>query len=215
MTTVLELQDLHQQRKDEYRRQVGLRDAAHGLVESLTKSLDLEDNKVACYRKASAVFQGLSDEETKHFHADMKTLVTAGLQAVFEEEMTFDIDFKVERNVLTTRFLVGSNVGGTFCKFDILSAKGGGVADVVSFLLQFLMVYYLSDRRKLIIADEPFKNLSRSYKRRFAEFVKMICEKAGMQIIMVTHEEEYVDVADRVYRFSLDGNGFTNVNSVT
>jgi len=215
MTTVVELQDLHRKQSDEYRRQVGLRDAAYGLVESHTKSLDIMNDKVLCYRKASAVFQALSDEETKHFHADMKTLVTAGLQAVFEEEMTFEIDFKVERNVISTKFLVGSNVGGTYCKFDILSAKGGGVADVVSFLLQFLMVYYLSDRRKLIIADEPFKNLSRSYKRRFAEFVKMICDKAGMQIIMVTHDEEYVDVADRVYRFFLDGNGFTHVNSVT
>lgn len=121
------------------------------------------------------------------------------------------MEITVERNVMAVNFYVISIVNQVKLRLDILSAKGGGVADVVSFLLQFLLVYYLSNRRRIMIVDEGWKNLSRDYKSRFAEFVKAICVKAGVQIIMVTHDEEYVHVADKVYRFSLNDRGLTDV----
>lgn len=164
---------------------------------------------IATFRKAAAVFQSLSDEESKKFQTNLKTLVTAGLQTVFDEGMDFDLDVGLERNVPVVDFFVSSMVGGQNIKLDILSARGGGVADVVAFLLQFLMVYYLEDQRNIIIADEPWKNLSSEYKLRFAQFVKIICEKSEMQIIMVTHDEEYVDAADWVYKFTKDAAGYT------
>ena len=169
---------------------------------------------VVVHRKASVFFQSLSDDESSKFQAKLETLVTAGLQVVFQEPMKFCIDVGTERNTITVRFFVESLVNGYKAKLDILSAKGGGVADVVAFLLQFLMVHYLPNRRRIIIGDEPWKNLSSGYKTRFASFVKMICKKAGVQVIIVTHDPEYSDVADKVYKFSIGDKGLTDVISV-
>jgi len=65
-----------------------------------------------------------------------------------------------------------------------------------------------------MIGDEPWKNLSADYKTRFASFVKMICKKAGVQVIIVTHDSEYSEVADKIYKFSMGDKGLTNVISV-
>ena len=182
--------------------------------DKLIEKVRLTQNGVVVHRKASVFFQSLSDDESSKFQAKLETLVTAGLQVVFQEPMKFCIDVGTERNTITVRFFVESIVNGYKAKLDILSAKGGGVADVVAFLLQFLMVHYLPNRRRIIIGDEPWKNLSADYKARFASFVKMICKKAGMQVIIVTHDPEYSDVADKVYRFSTGDKGLTDVTPI-
>ena len=181
---------------------------------SLVDKVGIAQGIATVHRKASAFFQSMSDQESQRFQTNLETLVTAGLQVVFKEPMKFCIEIGTERNTINVHFFVDSLVNGHQAKLDILTAKGGGVADVVAFLLQFLMVYYLPNRRRLIIGDEPWKNLSADYKTRFASFVKMICEKAGMQVIMVTHDLEYTDVADKVYRFTLDGQGLTSVETI-
>lgn len=180
----------------------------------LVEHARLSQKGVVVHKKASAFFQSLSDDESAKFQAKLETLVTAGLQVVFQEPMKFCIDVGTERNTITVRFFVESVVNGYKAKLDILSAKGGGVADVVAFLLQFLMVHYLPNRRRIIIGDEPWKNLSADFKARFASFVKMICKKAGVQVIIVTHDPEYSDVADKIYRFSIGDRGLTDVTSV-
>lgn len=179
--------------------------------DKLVEKAEFSQKSVVVHRKASIFFQSLSDDESSKFQAKLETLVTAGLQVVFQEPMKFCIDVGTERNTITVRFFVESLVNGYKAKLDILSAKGGGVADVVAFLLQFLMVHYLPNRRPIIICDEPWKNLSADYKTRFASFVKMICKKAGVQVIIVTHDPEYIDVADKIYKFSLGDKGLTDV----
>ena len=191
-------------RVDELKRQRG----------RLVEKAELSQKVIVAHRKASVFFQSLSDDESNKFQTKLETLVTAGLQVVFQEPMKFCIDVGTERNTITVRFFVESLVNGYKAKLDILSAKGGGVADVVAFLLQFLMVHYLPNRRRIIIADEPWKNLSADYKARFASFVKMICKKADLQVIIVTHDPEYSDVADKVYKFSLGDKGLTDVISI-
>lgn len=190
------------------------RDVLKRQTDELRQKVDSYHYAISTFRKVGVIFQALSDEESSKFQSNLKRLVTAGLQVVFEEPMEFDIELAVERNVMAVNFYVTSLINDTKIRLDILSAKGGGVADVVSFLLQFLLVYYLPQRRRIIIGDEPWKNLSRDYKARFAEFVQAICVKSGVQLIMVTHDEEYIHVADKVYRFALNDRGLTDIQVV-
>ena len=182
--------------------------------DKLSEKVEILQKVIVVHRQASVFFQSLSDDESSKFQTKLETLVTAGLQVVFQEPMKFCIDVRIERNTITICFFVESIVNGYTAKLDILSAHGGGVADVVAFLLRFLMVHYLPTRRQIIIGDEPWKNLSADYKARFASFVKKLCEKTGMQVIIVTHDLEYSDVADKIYRFSIGDKGLTSVTSI-
>jgi DNA repair exonuclease SbcCD ATPase subunit len=56
--------------------------------------------------------------------------------------------------------------------------------------------------RKVIILDEPFKQISEEYRDRAIEFVKKVSEQTGIQIILVTHIAELARNADKVFKVS-------------
>ena len=66
--------------------------------------------------------------------------------------------------------------------------------------------------------DEPLKNLStnetsaKAYRQRTAEFLKMICEEYGIQIIMTTHDKAFVDIADKKFVVELGEDNYATVS---
>lgn len=57
----------------------------------------------------------------------------------------------------------------------------------------------IAHKPKILFADEPTANLDRESSERVLEIFKEL-HKEGQTIIMVTHEEEYGEVADRIIR---------------
>ena len=53
-------------------------------------------------------------------------------------------------------------------------------------------------RPKILFADEPTANLDVASSQRVMEIFRSL-NKSGLTIVMVTHEEEYGKLADRVY----------------
>lgn len=57
----------------------------------------------------------------------------------------------------------------------------------------------IAHKPKILFADEPTANLDRESSERVLEIFKEL-HKEGQTIIMVTHEEEYGEVADKIIR---------------
>jgi len=74
----------------------------------------------------------------------------------------------------------------------------GGVRDIVSFTLRCLFVAMKNTRRVLIL-DEPFKNLSVEYHETVAELVKTLVNEYDLQIIMTTHLSIFKEYADKSF----------------
>lgn len=81
---------------------------------------------------------------------------------------------------------------------DLLRSLGGGTADIVSFVMQ-VVVLMLSDRRKILIADEPFSQVSEEYLPNVARFLEVLSTKMDLQILLVTHSETLARAGDKVY----------------
>jgi DNA repair exonuclease SbcCD ATPase subunit len=64
--------------------------------------------------------------------------------------------------------------------------------------------------RPTIVLDEPFKHLSQDLRPKAAEMLKEISSKLGLQIIMVTHDVDLVEAADRLFLVS-QRNGISKV----
>jgi DNA repair exonuclease SbcCD ATPase subunit len=47
--------------------------------------------------------------------------------------------------------------------------------------------------------DEPFKNLSKDLQSKAGEILKLLSQKLGIQIIMITHEQELMEIADKTF----------------
>jgi hypothetical protein len=121
------------------------------------------------------------------------------LQAVFEEDIRLDLQFVEHKDKTTAsiKFLRGDLLT------DPMDADSGGACDIASEALRdSLWCLKKPKTRQLMIRDEPAKNINdptREMQKRYAEMVRQISDRLGLQFIIVTMLPELADVADKVF----------------
>jgi DNA repair exonuclease SbcCD ATPase subunit len=138
--------------------------------------------------QALQILQSLSQSIQEQVHQRIVEVVSACLEAVFEEPYTFKIRFEKKRGRTEARLLF---VRGDL-EVDPLTASGGGVVDVAAFALR---VAALSLHRpplsRILVLDEPFRFVSEQYQPRIRAMLEEVSQKTGMQVVMVTHNPIY------------------------
>lgn len=184
-----------------------------GSKESLEKSVennekekkDLE-KRVLFYDKCLRVFQTLAEIKKEEIKKKIESLVTKGLRTIFERsDYRFEIQMELKRGVMTAKPIMYSKFNGEEFSSEITDGHGGGLVNVVSFLLQVIVLLSFSSKiEKVIFADEPFKNVSREYLSNTSEFVSYLSKISGIQFVLITHKTEFEECADKVFKVSLN-----------
>jgi len=144
--------------------------------------------------KAREILFHVAQDTQKSIEQNIGRIVSLALNAIFDEPYDFKIEFVKRRNKMECDLFLESN-GEKMIPSD---SVGGGVLDVISFSLRLAFVM-LSQSRRILILDEPMKNLSRNYQPKAAEMIKMLSEKLGIQVIMTTHIPEFISSADKLF----------------
>lgn len=178
-----------------------------GEISDLKRQIDL-------YTKASTVLLTIGEQRQVTAQEQIEALVTRGLQVIFGEDLSFHLVASTKGKQSVVDFVVRSHLGDQTVDTDVMSARGGGLAATVGFLLR-LVVLLLSRKGKdsVLFLDESFAHVSAEYEPRLAEFLRELVDKTGVQVLVVTHSEAFNDVADRRYRFDLV-NGQTKVREL-
>lgn len=137
----------------------------------------------------------LATQQQLQFH--ISDIVSSALEGVFEDPYEMGVDFVQRRNKTECdlTFKRGEMV------LEPLTATGCGAVDVASFALRIASWTMQNPRsRNLIILDEPFKHLSVNLLPAAGEMLKRICDEMSLQILMITHAEELIDSADKIFR---------------
>lgn len=166
------------------------------------------------YEAAATVIRSYSDEQSQKIKSDIEDLVTYGVQSVFDDpSLRFRVTGRVLRGAPSIEFSLESKASGGVIERPVMGSHGGGLAEVTGFILR-VVVALLSGRRRLLVLDEPFARVSANYRPRLAGFIREICDKTGLDLLIVTHDEDLPEVADTVYRLGLRG-GVTRVVGVS
>lgn len=177
-------------------------------------ALAAEDREYAqAAAKASGFMNSFADERLSEVHKRLEGLVTHALQQIFGDGLVFKIVTETKASRSETRFVVVSQIDGQPLETGVMDARGGGVAAVVGFIVKLLLVLLTPGARRVMFLDETFAQLSTDYEPRMASFMRELADKAGVQLILVTHSDAYSDSADKVYRFSNE-KGVTKVETV-
>lgn len=164
--------------------------------------------------RAAAVLTSIADERTGQAQATIETLVTQGLRTIFGQDLSFHIVAGVRAKTPVVEFVVRSELDGTVVDTDVLEGRGGGLAATVGFLLRLVVLLLSPDKQGApLLLDETFGHLSADYEPRLVEFLRQLVDATGVQIILVTHSEAYLDAADLRYRFRLV-DGITEVAQI-
>ena len=80
---------------------------------------------------------------------------------------------------------------------DLKDGVGQGVRTIISFVLK--SYYLLNQNSKVLFLDEKYSALSSHYVPRFYDFIKKFCEENDFIIVMISHVDNQIEHADKVY----------------
>ncbi len=162
--------------------------------------------------RVTILLNSLGEDRQLKAQSIIEQLVTRGLQTIFDESLSFHIVQSVRGKTANVEFLVRTTLEGQVIETPVMEARGGGLAATIGFLLR-LVVMLLSKGTKtenILLLDETFAHVSAEYLDPLRQFLREVVDKTGVQIVMVTHQPEFAEDADKVYRFTAE-NGRTLV----
>ena len=152
-----------------------------------------------------------ADERQAQVYRQIETTVTEGLQAVFGEPLRLEVTTKMVGSRSETVFSIISNTADGELSTSIMDSRGGGVAAIVGFLVQAVLVLLTPNLRPLLFLDETFRNVSEDYQAPLGEFIRDLCDRTGLQVVLVTHQPTIAEYASDVYSFK-QTNGKTKIS---
>lgn len=155
--------------------------------------------------EATAILQKVAQDTQNQLSWYVTDMASAAIEAVFPENRDYRLflEFVQRRGRTEADIFLADSQGNRIRPAD---AEGGGFIDVVAFVLRPTLWSLDRSTRPVLICDEPFRHLhSREYHSRVAELLRTLSDRLGLQIIMVTGEDESTEIiegADRVFRIT-------------
>ena len=145
-------------------------DMLRGKLESLNESKDRLEMQLSSIQEGvlnlkhiEEYLSRFADERQAAIHKQIEATVTEGLQTVFQEDMRLEIRTKVVGSRAEVEFIVVSQTSEGQLETGIMDARGGGVAAIVGFLIQAVLVLLTPNMRPIMFLDETFRNVSEEY----------------------------------------------------
>jgi len=129
----------------------------------------------------------------------IQNIVQMALDAVFPDRgYEFKVSFEIKRGRTEARmFLLEDGA-----ELNPMFANGGGVVDILANAIR-VSAFTLSNNRAFLFLDEPMRFVSADLQETAADILREISHKVGLQLIVVTHSEQIINVADSVFRTTI------------
>ena len=172
-------------------------------------TLDNLNNRIKLLEQAQAFLQKVAQDTQSQLKFQIEDIVNLALETCFPNEYQFQLQFNIARGKTDAELVFLSQKTGRL--IDPMNASGGGVVDLTAFALRIASYALEQGVDNVIILDEPFRFVSKDLVDRAGEILKVLSTKLGLQIIIVTHIPEFVDIADKVFRVRKNQNGVSKI----
>ncbi len=162
-----------------------------------TAELDLEDSEctVKEYKQAIEVLDIAQKAVRETVQKGFEIIVSNALQTVFGQGYSLHLVYSRRGNLQQVDFVIKRP--DLKEAYDPMDTSGGGAIDIVAIALRSVILELFQSKDKSpIILDEPFKHLSSGHLSQAGAFLNALSKKLGRQIIMVSHKNELVGIAD-------------------
>jgi len=192
-----------------YNQRVGEANLLKSQKDAITKSLLLLEEDLGINMQSRDVLEVLSKLTEKDIKEYIEPLVTEAIRTVFNYDITFSLEFGFDRNQVSVRFNLtdgnGNTVGG-----NIEDIKGGGILDVISIVLRFVLLE-LFEINGPVILDEPGKFVDTSHQPALGALIYQFSKRFNRQIIIVTHDDAICSIGTKHYVVSQDYDGKSSI----
>lgn len=179
--------------KDLFYKKIIERDALKKEVLDLQKQFQINEEKHLAGITARKLVVLAAQNTLGNIEDYLGKTVNLGLQAVIPNASEFSVKFVERRNKLECDFLLNGDP-------DIEESFSGGEMDICAFILRCAFIF-LKKSRRLIVLDEPMKNISPNYQERASEMIQTIIDRMKLQIIMVNNMPNLNTSANKTIRY--------------
>ena len=179
----------------------GLRESAIRRIDAVREEIATLENLELVLDQVSNLFRVLIDKEVLAGVSAVEKLQTEGLRAVFDDQ-----DLQVKAEVELQRGKVAVNLktlqthsDGTVTEGASQDAFGGAVMTAQSVLMR-VIVMLRRGMRPLLLLDETLPALDSNYAANMGKFLCILCDRIGLDILLVTHNPVLVDAAQQSYQ---------------
>lgn len=189
------LNDQYQSFENDLNRLIGQREILHKQVEAAKlKICDLEDTK-KLDEKSIEVLNLVQKSTREKIKEAFENMITFGLHSIYQNDYKCQLEFTSRGNLGELNFLLKTPGNKEFRSLEECTA--GGSLDIISLALRFVLLQII--RPKIegpIVLDEATKQLSRNFRENEYNFYKEISKKLNRQLIIITHSQELIDLAE-------------------
>ena len=178
------------------------RDSLKNDIEKVNKDLVQEKKVNEDLVKAKWVLTEVSIQIQNRFQDNVSRLVTTALRGVFDRPFEFQLQFERKRNQMECNPIIKEDDAVyDDPEYDL----GGGLLDVSAFSSRIaILALQPNPTRQTILMDEPMKNMGELISLG-GQVLREISHKANIQLIIMTHDKELIEIADRVFYVTHDG----------
>lgn len=122
--------------------------------------------------------------------------VGAGLKDMFDSSYEFEFELKTRGDSSACEFNIKHN--GCPRWANIVMCNGRSVQEIVAMILRLIIVKLTKNNRKIVILDEPAGGVETERQPLTSKFFADTCAKFDIQLIVVTHNTEFLESAKNV-----------------
>lgn len=193
----------------------GRREEVRRSLSDARESVTRLENEAQLLDHVAVLLHTLIDGEITEGVKAIESLQTEGVRAVFsDQEITVRADVEVSRGKVNVSLVTSQRKeNGDLIEGLALDGFGGAVSTVQSILLR-LAIIFRRGLRPVLFLDETLPAFDDRYVHNMAAFLKALCKRMGVDVLLVTHNPTLVDAGDRAYRIRRD-KGFCTFQRIT
>jgi wobble nucleotide-excising tRNase len=160
--------------------------------EAELKLLQQEQEQIA---KCNKILSFLAENNQEKIVKFFEHTLSSGLKDVFDESYSFRFGLKTRGDSSSAHF----EIQNKSCPIwnNILMCNGKSVKEIIAIIFRFILVKLDKKSRKMIILDEPGLGIENERQLVLSKFLVEICSKFDIQLIVITHNENLCEYADK------------------
>lgn len=179
------------------------RELLHEREAELVGKIAAETAMAERLERVSLLLNSIGEQRQADAQQLIERVVTEGLRTIFDRSLSFHVVPVTKGKTSGVEFLVRTDLGDEAIETPVLEVRGGGVSAVIGVLLRITILLLSGDKlRRVLVLDESFAMVSSDHLEALGQFLRTLVDRTHLQVIMVTHQDDLKEHADRVYRFS-------------
>jgi DNA repair exonuclease SbcCD ATPase subunit len=162
-------------------------------------------------KEALSFLEKVANSRRGAMKSKIESILSEAIQLLYGPSYRVEMGYTVKRNRSDMTIEIVRDTPQGEVRRDPMGGTGGGVADTIALPLRMMVLLGSQQTDKVLVPDEPYKHLDPERVEIVADFLKLMSERLGVQLILCSHHrDQMMDKADKSYHVT-EENGVSKV----